>query len=432
MILLLIYGNENASAGEIYHDKKVCIPKQPYFNFSDLYSLLIAFDYLIYLDDSWDYTRIINDINASISYIEERQLDQLIYTKNGLVEKRVYNIYNSITKGNRIFKNLSIANMRQDSGINYKTCADRNFALNIFRLIPSIIRIKNFVIRDFDLIKNEHMEFLYGQKLEENGFKVEYMNTDIEECKKRHILYDNRDGENITIVSGYLVLDIKRPPKKNSQIYDYIDKAKSTLLIPQKMVLYVSDVITDIVKKIRDDAGLMDKTRIISISKEKSLYMYDKLDKIKENVRKNVSPYDIAEYILAVNSRYGYLKDAIEKNYFGTDYFAWVDFSAGHIVDIPKNMKITYSQHEKVRIAWIGRYTNGNFIYNHFCLGGGVFLGYKTVMKELIRLHDEKFKELMDMGYNINDDKLLFTIMERYPSLFDTYFSGYKNLYTRA
>ena len=46
--------------------------------------------------------------------------------------------------------------------------------------------------------------------------------------------------------------------------------------------------------------------------------MADKLEKIRENVAKNNPPYDIPEYILAVNSRYGYIQNAIENNYFNT------------------------------------------------------------------------------------------------------------------
>ena len=48
------------------------------------------------------------------------------------------------------------------------------------------------------------------------------------------------------------------------------------------------------------------------------------------------------------------------------------------------------------------------------------------IMKELIDLHHEMYVKLMNLGYNINDDKLLFLIFEKYPYLFDTYMSGYE------
>ena len=49
-------------------------------------------------------------------------------------------------------------------------------------------------------------------------------------------------------------------------------------------------------------------------------------------------------------------------------------------------------------------------------------------MMELVKLHHKEFVKLMEMGYNINDDKLLFIIMEQNPYLFDTYYSDYKSL----
>ena len=197
------------------------------------------------------------------------------------------------------------------------------------------------------------------------------------------------------------------------------------------MVIYCSEGLIEDISKIREEYGLLDKTKIIKITLEDNLYMADKLDKIRENVAKNNPPYDIPEYILAVNSRYGYLQNAIENNYFNTEYFAWVDFSASHIVNIPPNKIIPNPSHEKVRIGWIARYSNNEFVYNHHCLGGGIFSGHKEIMMELIKLHHKEFVKLMEMGYNINDDKLLFIIMEQNPYLFDIYYSDYKSLFVK-
>ena len=436
-ILLIYYGEKDINIDRINFDKKIYIKKKPYYDFTQIKDTIKNYDYLIFLDDNWDYTKSIEGINKSINLIKD--YGQIIFNKNSINELNVkkykentqnYDIYKSITRSNRIFTNLTKKDMKQSNNIDYEEYVNNDFKKNHFKLEPSIINIKKYLLDGVILKKNEHIEYLYGRNL--SDFNVVYLNMCLKSIKNDKVLIDNRDGENITIVTGFLKLDIKRPPKKNTpnQIYDYIDKAKNTLMIPQKMVIYLTNESVDIVKKIRSEIGMIDKTKIIVITKEKNLYMNNRIEIINKNVKKNNSPYNIGEYICAVNSRYSYLEDTIKNNYFRTDYFAWIDFSAGHIVDIPKNMKITYSQHEKVRIAWIARYKNG-FLYNHYCLGGGIFVGYKTIMMELIKLHDEKFKELMNMGYNINDDKLLFTIMERYPYLFDTYFSGYKSMYVK-
>ena len=339
-----------------------------------------------------------------------------------------YDYYKKIIKSNRIFKNLTNEDIIQKNKQN-------NYKPIHYTLQPSIIRTKNFILPDFFLKKNPHIENLYWNNLIINGFNIEYIKQSflLTNQNSTKIIKYEQSGNNLTIVTGFLDIKIKRPAKNDTpnQTYDYIEKSRGTLQIPQYMVIYCSKGLIDQVSKIREECGLLDKTKIIKITLEDNLYMADKLDKIRENVAKNNPPYDIPEYILAVNSRYGYLQNAIENNYFNTEYFAWVDFSASHIVNIPPNQQIKCLSHEKVRIGWIARYKNNQFVYNHHCLGGGIFSGHKEIMKELIKLHHKEFVKLMEMGYNINDDKLLFIIMEQNPHLFDTYYSDYKNLFIR-
>jgi len=333
-----------------------------------------------------------------------------------------YDYYKRIIKSNRIFRNLTKEDLKQKNKPN-------NYKPFQCILQSSIIRTKNFILSDFFLKRNPHIENLYWGELVKNGFKIFNDNS-----KENYIkILDSLEKNNITIVTGYLNIKINRPAKSNTinQTYDYIEKSRGTLQIPQYMVIYCSEELIEDVHKIREEAGLLNKTKIIKITLEDNLYMADKLDKIRENVAKNNPPYDIPEYILAVNSRYGYIQNAIENNYFNTDYFAWVDFSASHIVNIPPNKIIEPKSHDKVRIGWIARYSNNQFVYNHHCLGGGIFSGHKEIMMELIKLHHLEFVKLTEMGYNINDDKLLFLIMEQNPYLFDTFFSDYQSLFIK-
>jgi hypothetical protein len=333
-----------------------------------------------------------------------------------------YDYYKKIIKSNRIFKNLTKEDVKQKNEPN-------NYQSFRHTLQTSIIRTKNFILPDFFLKRNPHIENLYWRELVKNGFKIEYKKQSF---IPKIIKYE-QSGNNLTIVTGFLDIKIKRPAKSNTpnQTYDYIEKSRGTLKIPQYMVIYCSDCLIAQVSKIREEYGLLDKTKIIKITLEDNLYMADKLDIIRANVAKNNPPYDIPEYILAVNSRYGYLQNAIKNNYFNTEYFAWVDFSASHIVNIPPNKIIEPKSHDKVRIGWIARYSNNQFVYNHHCLGGGIFSGHKEIMMELIKIHHLEFVRLTEMGHNINDDKLLFIIMEQNPYLFDTFFSDYKNLFIR-
>ena len=394
----------------------------PYFDFNSIKHIIQQYDFLVLLDD------IIIDqqlkIIELIEFIIKNDYDQLLLDNSHVnsLEIMEYDYYKRIIKSNRIFKNLTIEDLKQKNQPN-------NYKPFQCTLQSSIIRTKNFILPNFFLKRNPHIENLYWQELVKNGFKI-FNNHSKENYKK---ISDFIVKDNITIVTGYLNIKIKRPAKSNTanQTYDYIEKSRGTLQIPQYMVIYCSEDIIEDVIKIREEAKLLNKTKIIKITLENNLYMLDRLDKIRENVAKNNPPYDIPEYILAVNSRYGYLQNAIENNYFQTDYFAWVDFSASHIVNIPPNQIIQPKSHDKVRIGWIARYSNNQFVYNHYCLGGGIFSGHKEIMMELIKLHHLEFIKLTEMGYNINDDKLLFIIMEQNPYLFDIYYSDYKNLFIK-
>ena len=394
----------------------------PYFDFNNIKNIIQQYDFIVLLDSDiiFDQKKIIE----SIEFMIQNDYDQLLFDNSQPTSLEImeYDYYKRIIKSNRIFKNLTKEDIKQKTSPN-------NYKPFQCTLQLSIIRTKNFILPDFFLKRNPHIENLYWGKLVKNGFKI-FNDNSKENFKKTS---DSLEKKKITIVTGVLNTRIKRPAKSNTtnQTYDYIEKSRGTLQIPQCMVIYCSEELIDDVHKIREEAGLLNKTKIIKITLEDNLYMADKLEKIRENVAKNNPPYDIPEYILAVNSRYGYIQNAIENNYFNTDYFAWVDFSASHIVNIPPNKIIEPKSHEKVRIGWIARYSNNQFVYNHHCLGGGIFTGHKEIMMELIKLHHLEFIKLTEMGYNINDDKLLFIIMEQNPNLFDTFFSDYKNLFIR-
>jgi hypothetical protein len=437
----------------------------PYFDFLKNEEDIKYYDFILFYDDNFNFDD--NQIIEYTKFMINNKLDQFILNNSENISSNnsEYNYYKKIIKSNRIFKDLKKEDLIQKNEVNeYKPLE--------YIIQPSIIKTNKFFLynSNCNLKKNPHIENIYWKELIKNNFKISsnFNNDDTNLISSRIIdkinnsfgililnknnnrkkyykflkihlknfelpYYNNDSGDNLTIVTGFLDIKINRPAKSNTvnQIYNYIEKSRETLKIPQFMVIYCSEELIENITKIRKEYGLLNITKIIKITLKDNLYMIDKIDIIRENVKKNNPPYNIAEYILAVNSRYSYIEDAIKNNYFNTDYFAWVDFSASHIVTFPPNKKITYSSHDKIRIGWIARHSNNQFIYNHHCLGGGIFVGYKEIMLELIKIHHKEFIKLMEMGYNINDDKLLFIIKEQNPYLFDTYYSDYKNLFIK-
>lgn len=309
-----------------------------------------------------------------------------------------------------------------------------------FQMMPSMIRTKSLigytdVFYSVFISRSEYDSRLLGLEMVKSKFNSCYLcatNPRTLTTWNPDLHTEPRDPENMTVVTGFLKLKKRRGPKSGSASYDYLVKSKDTLSLRQNMVIYLSAEIIPQVRDFRKKLGLLHKTKIVKID-ENDLYMIDELEKVEANTLKNKSPYTMAKYIMAVNSRYGYLERAIDKNYFNTDYFSWMDFSGGHIIKFPKNPVIAYGRKDKVRICWICRYkTEKGFTYNHQVLGGGFFMAHKDTMKKYCRIHDKEFRKLVEKGHNINDDKMCFLIFERYPELFDIYYSAYATMLTKA
>jgi len=95
---------------------------------------------------------------------------------------------------------------------------------------------------------------------------------------------------------------------------DYFESGKRTLSIQQKMIIYVGDnEIEKMVYDFRKEKGLEQFTKVIIISLEELLF-YTYKEKIK------------CETIILL-SKFMFVLDTLEQNYFNTNYFSWIDFS---------------------------------------------------------------------------------------------------------
>ena len=422
----------------------------PIFSLSEnpiIRSLFFDHTHILYFDDTW----IINDNGDQIKqnildFIDNfkcNQHDQIIFgeeqpkSANSSYECNMKDQYKQMKaifsdKKHDLFSEI-VTDNKNPSWLEYATKKFDSATSPNFQLVPSLIstlKLQAVISNGFNLSTSDHFINVFSRELEKlELFNVTYMNFKIQ-TKSYIPIVQNNKGENTTIITGFLNMNINRAPKNDKQKYDYIEKSTQTLSMNQNMVIFVSEELINHVISVREPLKLMDKTKIIPVS-EQGMFMYEHREKIFASIEKNIPPYNNQYLLMLVNSRYNYMLQAIQENYFNTDYFAWVDFSAGHIVEFPnKELNIqhcfNYSTADKMRIAWIARFNRDKtFGYNHLVMGGGIWIGHKDVMKEFIRLHNIEFERLLDLGFVINDDRLIFFIFEKYPQLFDTYFSSY-------
>ena len=394
------------------------------FELDILKEIINEYKFLIYLDDNTNYnfSNLKNDIDNGLKILDDDEkiqqvlFDNYIYTN---IDTKILN--EDKTHFSNEIMILKELKRKYYSGINYINYVNNNFD-RLF--IPSIIKTSILVNYNEKLFINPHYELNF---LKKNIIVRNILNMENNLTFKKSVNISNIN-EDLTIVTGYIKLNEKKIQKYASQTYEYLNSCINTLKININMVIYVSEELYDFVYYKREEFGLLNKTKVIKIDIEKYMYFYDKLNIIEENVKKNHVNYSSAKKILSVVSRYNYLKDTIQNNYFNTKYIAWLDFGASHIVSIPENVIFNDNFGDKIRIGWIARYRKEQFIYNYKVLSGGFYIGKNTIMLELIKLHNYYFDLLLKYGYTINDDKLLFFIFESNPFLFSTYFTDYKHI----
>ncbi len=312
--------------------------------------------------------------------------------------------------------------------INYTDYLNINKNHYYFTMRTSIIRLNE--IKEVQVLPceyNSYNEKKLGLLLFKKGL-ISVKSKNIILSLKQNI-HEPKYTSDITYITGFI--NARTEMKKSRQSYDYVMESKKILELNVNMYIFISEDLHETVKKIRSEFGFDDKTKYVIIN-ETNLYMYNHKNIIENNCKKNMGPYNNPKYIMAVNARYNYIRTVINENYFGSDYFSWIDFGIGHIVEINKNVPIkTNKNNHKIRLSWISRKKKDGFVYNHETLGGGMFMGDKIRMLDLCNLHDDFFLKLMDKGYCINDDKLLFLIFEQYHELFDTYHSSFNLMYDR-
>lgn len=132
-----------------------------------------------------------------------------------------------------------------------------------------------------------------------------------------------------TIVTA--LYDIQREKFDGRKMSEYLEWFSKTLKLNCPMVIYCDDSLNEFITNNRP-ASL--KTKIVNQKLEEIPYYYlkSKIDAILENelyrskvkdghrIECQTSLYSIIQY-----SKFAWVKDASEKNYFNSDYFLWMD-----------------------------------------------------------------------------------------------------------
>lgn len=246
----------------------------------------------------------------------------------------------------------------------------------------------------------------------------------------------------ITYITGYFEL-----PNTGRNFDLYLERAsKFSLKIPTPMVIFCEPHTYHRIKAERDKYGFLTHYVVKNIA-EMEFYSY--LPQIIENrkTRPRADPRNIPEYQAITCSKYTMVRDAINKDIFGSQYYVWVDF--GLVENEYSNMTslravsndIISNKRENVRMCFINYTTMAetlnleNYYHMHGRCGiaGTMFSGARSKLLKFVEMCIACFKKTVERGYGHNDEQIFLQVFfefiqdgNKICDLFDFYFGDYQ------
>jgi len=224
------------------------------------------------------------------------------------------------------------------------------------------------------------------------------------------------------------------------KLSDYESWLKRTLKIKSDMVIYTEEKFLDLINSIIENCE--HKIEIV-LEKFTQTPFYSYNDKIKEILKlesyknkmrdiKRIECY-LSEYNVIQYSKFGWLKNEIEKNNNNYDFYFWVDSGISRFFDendLSENWPNTKKlDKNKITIQANSDFTSKfpfiqqiDYIWDNNCIfSGGIFGGGKEA---ILKLYVEIFKKVEFMLENdcFNNEQIsLALVAKEHPYLFDVF-----------
>ena len=246
----------------------------------------------------------------------------------------------------------------------------------------------------------------------------------------------------ITYITGFYELS-----NSSSNFEKQLENAsKLSLKIPHPMIIFCEP---DKYAKIKEERNKYGYLTHYVVKKREDLEYYQHLAQIIDNrkTRPRADPNNTPEYQLITCSKFTMVRDAINKNIFGSQYYTWIDFGLEEteysnieaLRGISSN--IISNKRENVRMCFIG-YTSKEetldlekYYNQHGRCGitGLFFSGSSNKLLRVMEMCNECFKDTIMKGYGHADEQIYLQVLFKYileggkiKDLFDFYFGDYQ------
>ena len=181
---------------------------------------------------------------------------------------------------------------------------------------------------------------------------------------------------------------------------------------------------SDLEEKMKE--SFVERSKVV-VKEMKDFYLNQKYDSefwekqySMDNPRKHM--HRTKECYMIWNSKFSFLREAIEMNPFESDKFVWNDVGSlrdGRDISrypIHKNVSS-----DKLDIINVQRIKSREYYQNGVGLSGAMFGGGKDLLLDLCEKYYKCFQDYVDRGLFIGcDQQLICTLLHRHPELFNT------------
>lgn len=176
-------------------------------------------------------------------------------------------------------------------------------------------------------------------------------------------------------------------------------------------------------QRLEDTTKIYSNVKIAKIMDLSDTWTYDTVTKVNINLPhiRNITK-DTKNFMITMNSKIEYMKDAIIQNIFDSTHFAWIDFGIFHVfknkqATIEKLIKIGSGKFPDKILVFPGCWpkyamveTITNSIHWRFC--GGFFLGDKSSLLSMWNLYRDILPTFISLYKTIVWEVNIWTYME--------------------
>jgi len=255
--------------------------------------------------------------------------------------------------------------------------------------------------------------FIYHRVYKESAFN----NSGVQDISGL-LNYYNKYLYDVTVVTAYY------PIKSKFSIQHYIQCIQQWSSIICNLVFYTTKEYVPIIENIRKD--LLTKTKVIPLDFEKldaiQKYGYDFWE---NEYNKDHEKYHTPELYILWYEKKGFVKKAIESNYFNTSKFIWCDAGIFRNKDwiqslekFPIAHNIPNNKFAVLRITDFEKEEKDNYQMIN-CVGGGILAASKDVWLEFYDLYDSVIQEYIQYNKFVGKDQsIIASIIIRKPDFF--------------